>query len=44
MTFTDGTGQYMLTGFAATCEMTFSLPGFNAPGRLVHFSRRALPT
>ncbi len=43
MTFTDGTGQYMFTGFRAIYEMTFSLPGFNAPARLVQVSR-AFPT
>lgn len=44
MTFIDGTGQYMFTGLPATDETTFSLPGFNAPARLVQVLRPALPT
>ena len=36
VTFTDGTGQYMFTGLApGTYEVTFSLPGFNAPAQVV---------
>ena len=36
VTFTDGTGQFMFSGLApGSYEVTFTLPGFNAPAQVV---------
>ena len=36
VTFTDGTGQFTFSGLApGSYELTFSLPGFNAPAQVV---------
>ncbi|MXY26188.1 MAG: TonB-dependent receptor [Acidobacteria bacterium] len=45
VTFTDGTGQYSFTGLApGTYEVTFVLPGFNAPAQTVQVSDGATAT
>ena len=39
VTFTDGTGQFTFTGLApGSYELTFTLPGFNAPAQVVEVS------
>ncbi len=43
--FTDGTGQFTFSGLAAgTYEVTFVLPGFNAPAQTVQVSDGATAT
>ena len=43
--FTDGTGQFSFSGLAAgTYEVTFVLPGFNAPAQTVQVSDGATAT
>ena len=42
VTFTDGTGQYSFSGLEpGTYEVTFSLPGFDAPAEVVQVSAGA---
>ena len=42
MTFTDGTGQFTFSGLApGAYELTFSLPGFNAPAAIVELGAGA---
>ena len=42
VTFTDGTGQYSFSGLApGIWEVTFSLPGFNAPAQVVEVAAGA---
>ncbi len=42
VTFTDGTGQFTFTGLApGSYELTFTLPGFNAPAQVVEVSAGA---
>ena len=42
VTFTDGTGQYSFSGLApGTWEVTFVLPGFNAPAQVVEVAAGA---
>ena len=45
ITFTDGTGQYSFSGLApGSYEVTFVLPGFNAPAQTVQVSDGATAT
>ncbi len=45
VTFTDGTGQYSFSGLApGSYEVTFVLPGFNAPAQTVQVSAGAIAT
>ncbi len=45
VTFTDGTGQFSFSGLApGTYEVTFTLPGFSAPGETVQVSDGATAT
>ena len=45
VTFTDGTGQYSFSGLApGSYEVTFILPGFNAPAQTVQVSAGAMAT
>ena len=45
VTFTDGTGQYSFSGLApGSYEVTFILPGFNAPAQTVQVSAGAIAT
>ena len=44
-TFTDGTGQFTFSGLApGMYEVTFSLPGFNAPAQVVEVGAGATAT
>ena len=45
VTFTDGTGQFTFSGLApGSYEVTFSLPGFNAPAQVVEVGAGATAT
>ncbi len=45
VTFTDGTGQFTFSGLApGSYEVTFSLPGFNAPAEVVEAGAGATAT
>ena len=45
VTFTDGTGQFTFSGLApGSYEVTFSLPGFNAPAEVVEVGAGATAT
>ena len=45
VTFSDGTGQYAFSGLApGSYEVTFILPGFNAPAQTVQVSAGAIAT
>ena len=45
ITFTDGTGRFTFSGLASgTYEVTFTLPGFNAPAQVVEVGAGATAT
>ncbi len=45
VTFTDGTGQFTFSGLApGSYELTFTLPGFNAPAQVVEVGAGATAT